>query len=129
MPSDYIERKAALDALSRGEGCGNVCSRAIERLPGFKNVLPPVDCVSREAFDQVLWENDILRRQLQEIGKHFGEQMEDVVHVIRCENCDHYYYADNRVPEERDWVCAISGKPKNKDDFCSRAIPKEEEDA
>ena len=31
MP-EYIERELAIEALSRGEGCGNVCRRAIERI-------------------------------------------------------------------------------------------------
>ena len=30
---EYIERELAIEALSRGEGCGNVCRRAIERVP------------------------------------------------------------------------------------------------
>lgn len=29
---EYIEREAAIEALSRGDGCGNVCRRAIERI-------------------------------------------------------------------------------------------------
>lgn len=31
--NEYIERELAIEALSRGEGCGNVCRRAIERIP------------------------------------------------------------------------------------------------
>lgn len=31
--AEYIEREAAIEALSRGEGCGNICRRAIERIP------------------------------------------------------------------------------------------------
>lgn len=30
--AEYIEREAAIEALSRGEGCGNVCRRAMERI-------------------------------------------------------------------------------------------------
>ena len=30
--AEYIERELAIEALSRGEGCGNVCRRAIERI-------------------------------------------------------------------------------------------------
>lgn len=30
--AEYIERELAIKALSRGEGCGNVCRRAIERI-------------------------------------------------------------------------------------------------
>ena len=30
--AEYIKRESAIEALSRGEGCGNVCRRAIERI-------------------------------------------------------------------------------------------------
>ena len=30
--TEYIERELAIKALSRGDGCGNVCRRAIERI-------------------------------------------------------------------------------------------------
>ena len=32
---DLISRQAAIDSLCRGPGCGNICSRAIEQLPGI----------------------------------------------------------------------------------------------
>ena len=31
--AEYIERELAIKALSRGEGCGSICRRAIERIP------------------------------------------------------------------------------------------------
>lgn len=30
--AEYIERELAIEALSRGEGCGNICRREIERI-------------------------------------------------------------------------------------------------
>ena len=30
--AEYIDRELAIEALSRGDGCGNVCRRAIERI-------------------------------------------------------------------------------------------------
>ena len=30
--AEYIERELAIEALSRGDGCENVCRRAIERI-------------------------------------------------------------------------------------------------
>ena len=32
---DLIDRQAALDALSRGFGCGHVCRNAIKRIPAI----------------------------------------------------------------------------------------------
>lgn len=37
---DLIYRSAAIDALSRGEGCGNICRRAIERIPSAQRWIP-----------------------------------------------------------------------------------------
>ena len=31
--NDLISRQAEIDALCRGEGCGNICRRGIERIP------------------------------------------------------------------------------------------------
>ena len=33
MNNDYIRRADAINALSRGEGCGHVCRKSIERIP------------------------------------------------------------------------------------------------
>ena len=31
----------------------------------------------------------------------------DLVNVVRCKDCKHYYFAENRVPEEQSWVCDV----------------------
>lgn len=31
----------------------------------------------------------------------------DLVKVVRCKDCKHYYFAENRVPEEQSWVCDV----------------------
>lgn len=36
--ADLIDREAAIKALSHGEGCGNICSRAIRRIPAVDAV-------------------------------------------------------------------------------------------
>ena len=41
---EYIERELAIEALSIGEGCGNVCRRAIERILAA-DVAPVVRCM------------------------------------------------------------------------------------
>ena len=44
----------------------------------------------------------------------------DVVPVVRCKDCKHCYFADNRVPDEQGWVCEInSSEPVNLNGFCS----------
>lgn len=44
----------------------------------------------------------------------------DAVEVVRCKDCKHAYYADNRVPHERTWVCErFMNEEINANDFCS----------
>ena len=43
MPKEYIEREAALNAISKGRGCENVCSQSINRIPAA-NVAEVVRC-------------------------------------------------------------------------------------
>lgn len=39
--------------------------------------------------------------------------------IIRCRDCKHYYFADNRIPQEQRYVCDIGGEIWKPDDFCS----------
>ena len=43
----------------------------------------------------------------------------NVVQVVRCKDCKHYYFADNRIPQEQRYVCEISGEIWKPDSFCS----------
>ena len=50
----------------------------------------------------------------------------DVVPVVRCKDCKHYYFADNRIPQEQRYVCEISGEIWKPDSFCSYGERREE---
>lgn len=39
--------------------------------------------------------------------------------IIRCRDCKHYCYADNRIPQEQWCACDISEETWQPDDFCS----------
>lgn len=41
--------------------------------------------------------------------------------IIRCRDCKHYYFADNRIPQEQRYVCDIGGEVWQPDDYCSFA--------
>lgn len=42
--------------------------------------------------------------------------------IIHCKDCEHYYFADNRLPSEQSWVCGYWGVDNNKFmGFCDRA--------
>ena len=46
--------------------------------------------------------------------------------LIRCKDCKHYYYADNRIPQEQRYTCALDGDRWKPEDFCSYAERKTE---
>ncbi len=45
----------------------------------------------------------------------------DAEPVIRCKDCEHYDFTDNRVPQERVWWCYYWGCEIGANDFCSYA--------
>lgn len=46
--------------------------------------------------------------------------------IIHCRDCRHYYFADNRIPQEQRYVCDIGGEIWQPDDFCSYGERREE---
>ena len=52
-------------------------------------------------------------------------ELADVVPVVRCKDCKHFYFADNRIPQEQRYVCEISGEIWKPDSFCSYGERKE----
>lgn len=53
-------------------------------------------------------------------------QKADVVQVVRCKDCKHFYFADNRISQEQRYVCEISGEIWKPDSFCSCGERREE---
>ena len=49
------------------------------------------DIVSFPTYAQMMWERDVAIDQLKEIGKGFGEKMDDVETVTYCEQCQYGY--------------------------------------
>lgn len=47
--------------------------------------------------------------------------------IIRCKDCKHYYFADNRIPQEQRYVCDLNGDRWKPDDYCSFAERKDSE--
>lgn len=57
--ADLIDRQAAINALSRGSGCGNSCRRALERIPAAepkRGKWIAVDSFSAFGGDEATWE-------------------------------------------------------------------------
>lgn len=78
--------------------------------------------VSREAYEQIVWERDVALQQLGMIGKGLASKMDDVAHIIRYKDCKHYYaYPDYyRTCHEYYEVDGVT-KIMAADDFCSHA--------
>jgi hypothetical protein len=45
----------------------------------------------------------------------------DITPVVHCSECDNYYYADNRIPNQRAWTCSEYGDV-SPDWFCGGGI-------
>ena len=41
--------------------------------------------------------------------------------IVRCNECKHYYFADNRIPQEQMYTCELDGDRWEPDDYCSFA--------
>ena len=94
------------------------------------------DYISRQAATKFI--NDCLVREdeLQSVEKatllSVKDRIEaippaDVVPVVRCRDCKHYEYMDNRIPSEKDWICCLSDFVVKQDDFCSFGVRREED--
>lgn len=55
--------------------------------------------------DMQKWDNGCwIRYKMFEIALEDAPTIEQS-EIIRCKDCKHYYFAENRVPEEQSWVC------------------------
>ena len=43
----------------------------------------------------------------------------DVVAVVRCKDCKHYGFTENRIPQEQVWWCYKWFNVRKEMDFCS----------
>lgn len=41
--------------------------------------------------------------------------------IVMCKDCKHYYFADNRIPQEQRYTCELDGDRWEPDDYCSFA--------
>jgi len=75
---EYIERKAVLDSI--GEYLGYVIRERV-------NAVPAADVVPRNAYNAIRWERDMMEKQLADIGKTLGQNMDDVHSMSECTKC------------------------------------------
>ena len=98
MADEYIRRQDAIDAFNR-----------------IKNTLKNPETAHYDTL--MFYEIEDVLEDVEPVA---------VVPVVRCKDCKHYYFADNRIPQEQRYVCEISGEIWKPDDFCSYAERREE---
>jgi len=64
--------------------------------------------------------------------KTIGEAIEktptvDAVEVVRCKDCMHYGFTDNRIPEEQAWWCYFWDDVRSHDAYCSDGERKDDD--
>ena len=91
--------------------CGEGSSSPLDKCPFCKSELSS-DMVSDKALKQVMWERDIARGQLAEIGKGLGAKMDDVRPVVHGRWIDERWRRNpfgSAIPYSCDATCSACG--------------------
>lgn len=103
---EQLEPETGMYSKGRNNGLKVMMSAA------RSEAIPAADVVAKDCFNQVLWENDVMRGQLASIGKGLGDTMDDVRHVVFCTDCVSEHICGTSYPN---WFCA-AGRKKNDND-------------
>ena len=142
---DLISRQAAIDALgerpmvwvgsdyelgARNQYDADVL--ALETVPSAqpqscKDAVSKADVLETysELYD-VFDDNKEIKNELHKIYDKINALQAAQPEIIRCRDCKHYYYADNRIPQERMCVCDLDGERWSPDSYCSFAERRED---
>ena len=60
-------------------------------------------------------EIDEISDEYLDLGKEMAKQPK----IVRCKDCKHWYFADNRIPSEQENVCGRNGIVVSPDWFCA----------
>lgn len=86
--ADYIDLDTPLELIvARGDCFSKQITTLRELLDVNKIPYAAADVRPVGLLEQVEWERDTALAQLAEIGKSFGERMDDVRPVVRCSDC------------------------------------------
>ena len=129
--SDCISRQEAIRIASGYCHFTNV-AKELEKLPSVQPVDKDInvsckDAISRQAVIDIcnnvidLWEGQLGEGALVAIKNAINNLPSAQPDIIRCRDCKHYYFADNRIPQERRYTCELYGDRWQPDDYCSSA--------
>ena len=81
-----------------------------------------IDPIDRQAaLDAVSRGCKEFRGIFAECEKNLNELPSTQPEIVRCRECKHYYFADNRIPQEHRYTCELDGDRWEPDDYCSFA--------
>ena len=88
-----------------------------------------MDLIERQAAIEAVHKNYDTILDFKSDGHTVADSFEDIINalpsaqteIIRCRDCKHYYFADNRIPQEQRYVCDLDGDRWKPDDYCSFA--------
>ena len=116
--------------------CGHCDYRSEDVLKSLLSAQPSLVKESRNLVKDLV--KDTIGRQnaIDAVKKHYRAHDNDLLELIAfdierlpsaqpeiiwCKDCKHYYYADNRIPQEQRYSCDLDGERWKPDDFCSYA--------
>ena len=111
---DYISRQAAIDEIYH-----HFPSLSHTEAAMVLHTVPTADVVPRSIFEQVKWERDVAMKQLEDLGIGFGEEVKDVVEVVRCKDCKYFIKDEPCVGGTYDCCYMMSSDETEENAFCS----------
>lgn len=116
--------------LLKGLEC---CKQGVGYADGDCMICPyngPYDCFHTLAGDalEYIHNSEEARKLLVEEADLMLATLKDLPDVVRCGDCQHCYFASNRVKAEQSYACSEHGFNVTPDWFCADGKRKEKED-
>ena len=94
--------------------------KGLEELEGFlfkeyTNIKAEESKIYYDRFKSISDALALLKEQEAVYGLHHV----DYITIVRCKDCKHWYFADNRIPCEQENVCGRNGIVVTPDWFCA----------
>ena len=131
LPSVHPEQQSLSDWKEDFKGYINAIAIDLSR-DDYYAIMEYIDEVPSAQPDLDEWctdckEYDSERHCCPRYNRVIREAVEEVRHpeIIHCQDCKHYYFADNRIPQEQRYTCDLDGDRWTPDSYCSFAERRE----
>ena len=78
-----------------------------------------------EGFAQPDWHEFHSDSEVQVIAESAIALLKEQEAVVRCKDCEHCYFASNRIPSEQNYACGKHGFDVAPDWFCADGVAKD----